>query len=52
MLPGYFVGVPAILGKGGVEKIIELNLNETEQAQFEQSLRHVKQLAAKVDELL
>jgi malate dehydrogenase len=49
---GYFVGVPAVLGKGGVEKIIELNLNETEQAQFEQSLRHVKQLAAKVDELL
>jgi malate dehydrogenase len=49
---GYFVGVPAVLGKNGVEKIIELNLNETEQAQFEQSLRHVKQLAAKVDELL
>lgn len=49
---GYFVGVPAVLGKGGVGKIIELDLNEGEQARFEQSLSHVKQLAAKVDELL
>ena len=49
---GYFVGVPAVLGKSGVEKIIELDLNEGEQVRFEQSLSHVKQLAAKVDELL
>lgn len=49
---GYFVGVPAMLGKNGVEKIIELNLNETEQEQFEKSLAHVKQLATKVDQLL
>ena len=49
---GYFVGVPAVLGKSGVGKIIELDLNEGEHARFEQSLSHVKQLAAKVDELL
>ena len=49
---GYFVGVPAVLGKKGVGKIIELNLNETEQKQFEKSLAHVKQLATKVDQLL
>jgi malate dehydrogenase len=49
---GYFVGVPAILGKDGVEKIVELNLNKTEQGQFEKSLAHVKQLATKVDQLL
>jgi malate dehydrogenase len=49
---GYFIGVPAILGKNGVEKVIELDLNSSEQAQFEKSLAHVKQLAAKVDELL
>jgi malate dehydrogenase len=49
---GYFVGVPAMLGKNGVEKIIELDLNETEKAQFEKSLAHVKQLAIKVDQLL
>jgi len=49
---GYFVGVPAILGRGGVEKVIELDLNESERAQFEKSLAHVKELAVKVDSLL
>jgi malate dehydrogenase len=49
---GHFVGVPAILGKAGVEKIIELNLNAEERAEFEKSVSHVKELAAKVDRLL
>jgi malate dehydrogenase len=49
---GYFVGVPSVLGKNGVEKVIELDLNESEQAQFQESLAHVKQLVAKVDKLL
>ena len=49
---GYFVGVPAVLGKKGVEKIIELDLNQTEKAQFEKSLAHVKQLVEKVDKIL
>jgi malate dehydrogenase len=49
---GYFIGVPAVLGKSGVEKVIELDLNKSEKSQFEKSLAHVKQLAAKVDELL
>ena len=49
---GYFVGVPVVLGKNGVEKIIELDLNESEQVQFKKSLDHVKQLAVQVDKLL
>jgi len=49
---GYFVGVPTVLGKNGVEKIIQLDLNDAEQAQFEKSLAHVRQLAARVDKLL
>ena len=49
---GYFVGVPAVLGENGVEKIIELDLNEAERAQFGESLAHVKELAAKVDKIL
>ncbi len=49
---GHFDGVPAVLGKKGVEKIIELDLNESEKAQFKESLAHVKQLALKVDKLL
>ena len=49
---GYFIGVPAILGKNGVEKVIDLDLNGSERAQFDKSLAHVKQLAAKIDELI
>ena len=49
---GYFVGVPVVLGKGGAEKMIELDLTDSEREQFEKSLSGVKQLAAKVDEFL
>jgi malate dehydrogenase len=49
---GYFVGVPAVLGKNGIEQIIELDLNKVESAQFEKSLAHVKQLAGQVNKLL
>ena len=49
---GFFVGVPAILGSNGVEKIIELDLNDSELALLNKSIDHVKQLSAKVDEIL
>jgi len=49
---GYFVGVPAVLGSRGVERIIELDLDQTEQADFARSLEHVKSLVAKVDSVL
>lgn len=49
---GCFVGVPVILGKDGVEKIIELDLNDSELTQFKKSLAHVKQLTEQVDSLL
>lgn len=49
---GYYVGVPVVLGALGVEKIIELELNDTERTAFTESLSHVKQLAIKVDSLL
>jgi malate dehydrogenase len=49
---GYYVGVPAILGRDGVEKIVELDLSDGERANFAGSLGHVKELAAKVDSLL
>ena len=48
---GYFVGVPAVLGGNGIEKVIELDLNDSERTQFQESLEHVKLLAAKVDKL-
>ena len=41
---GFYVGVPAILGSGGVERIIELKLTAAEQAQFDKSVAAVKEL--------
>jgi malate dehydrogenase len=41
---GYFVGVPVVLGSGGVERVIELKLNETERAAFQKSVDAVKEL--------
>ncbi len=49
---GYFVGVPVILGKEGIEKIVELNLNQSEKAQFAESLGHVKELVTKVEQIM
>jgi malate dehydrogenase len=43
---GYYVGVPVILGAGGVEKIIELDLTDEEQAAFQNSVDAVKELVA------
>jgi malate dehydrogenase len=41
---GYFVGVPALLGTGGVEKVVEFRLNDDEQKLFDESARHVRDL--------
>lgn len=41
---GYYVGVPVVLGKGGVERIVELELTESEQAAFQKSVDAVKEL--------
>lgn len=49
---GYYVGVPVILGSGGVEKIVELELTEKESADFNHSVDAVKKLVATMDELL
>ena len=36
------IGVPVILGKGGIEKIVELNLSEAEQKKLHESAEAVK----------
>jgi malate dehydrogenase len=43
---GYFVGVPAMLGVGGVEKVIEIKLTAEEKAAFDKSVEAVKELVA------
>lgn len=41
---GLYVGVPVILGGNGVEKIVEIELNEEERAAFEKSVAGVREL--------
>ncbi|MDQ6989728.1 MAG: malate dehydrogenase [Mariprofundaceae bacterium] len=47
----YFMGVPCKLGGGGLEGVIELDLNEQEQAAMASSLDAVKILVQQVDAL-
>ena len=41
---GLYAGVPVIIGKGGVEKVEEINLDEKEKKEFENSINAVKKL--------
>ena len=43
-LDGLYVGVPVIIGAGGVERIVEINLNDEERAMFENSVQAVQTL--------
>ncbi len=47
---GYFVGVPCVLGAGGVEKIIEVELDDSETKLMNESVSHVKDLVKIVQE--
>lgn len=48
---GYYVGVPVILGEKGVEKVLEIELNEEEKALFDNSVNAVKNLVADMKRL-
>ncbi len=41
---GLYIGVPAIIGKNGVEKIIEVKLNAAENVMFKRSVEAVRKL--------
>ena len=43
---GLYIGVPCIIGKGGVEKIVEIQLDSVEKAMFDKSVEAVKSLCA------
>jgi malate dehydrogenase len=45
---GYFVGVPCVLGSAGVERIIEIQLDDTESQMFQASVQHVRDLVKTV----
>ncbi|MEP1765712.1 MAG: malate dehydrogenase [Sulfitobacter sp.] len=43
-LDGFYVGVPTVIGAGGVEKVVEIAMNKDEQAMFDNSVSAVKGL--------
>ena len=45
---GLFVGVPAILGSGGLERVLEIELLPSEQAAFDHSAAAVRELVDKL----
>jgi len=49
---GFYVGVPVVLGSGGVERIVELKLTDGEQAAFQKSVDAVKELVETMAGLL
>ena len=49
---GIFFGVPVMMGIHGIEKIIELNMTDEEQAALNKSAEDVKKTCGEIDEIL
>lgn len=47
-----FVGVPVVIGGGGVERIVQIDLTPAEKKAFESSVAHVRKLVEAMDEPL
>ena len=48
---GYYLGVPAILGANGIERVVELTLDKTEKAALKVSIDAVTNLVADMGRL-
>lgn len=46
-----YVGVPVVIGAGGAERIVEIQLNEEEQTMFNHSVKAVQELVSAVQSL-
>jgi malate dehydrogenase len=46
---GLYVGVPCVLGAGGVERVIEVELDAEEKKLFDASVEHVRSLVAEIE---
>ncbi len=49
---GFYLGVPVQIGAGGVEKVIELKLTETESEALQVSASHVQELVEALDSVI
>ena len=47
---GLYVGVPCILGAGGVEKVIEVEMSDAERKLFDASVEHVRTLVEQISQ--
>jgi malate dehydrogenase len=49
---GYYFCVPVLIGAGGVEKVIEIDLAPGEKSAFDESLSHVREIVGAMDRVL
>ncbi len=49
---GYYVGVPVVIGAGGVERIVEIDLKADERAMFDHSVTAVKGLVEVAERMM
>jgi malate dehydrogenase len=47
-----FIGVPVVLGRQGIERIVEVKLSDQEKRAFARTVQHVRDLCRTVDSLL
>lgn len=45
---GLYVGVPCVLGEGGIERVIEVEMDADERKLFDASVEHVRSLVAQI----
>jgi len=50
-LNGFYVGVPTVIGAGGIEKVIDIKMNKDEQSMFDKSVDAVKGLVKACKEI-
>ena len=50
-LDGFYVGVPTVIGAGGVERVVEISMNKDEKAMFDKSVDAVEGLVAACKEI-
>ncbi|HER19795.1 MAG TPA: malate dehydrogenase [Chromatiales bacterium] len=46
---GIYMGVPVVIGKDGIEKVIEIKLKANEKKELDKSIAHVKKLVKEID---
>jgi malate dehydrogenase len=49
---GFYVGVPVVIGAGGVERVVEVELTPAERQALEVSVSHVRELVAATEKFL